>query len=510
MTFSDELAAECSKIIRRHESYARELRDDDARRSRRTGIPHRGNVRRPSYWSVDKAFDPYVVRSGVEQVSRAIKLAMRNDDYEPYNPVAYGVPKPDGSTRTVSVFPLADATVSRRVYHSLLSKNKSRLSAYSYAYRDDLTAHDAIQNISGDLRGRGRVFLAEYDFAKYFDSISHQYVWRILTTKNFLMSPLERRVLEGFLATELQSQATYVRRGRTTDLPGFGLPQGTSVSLFLANVAAWELDRTMERLGLGFARYADDTLIWSHDYGRICEAVEALSTLSLDIGAEINFKKSHGISIFTPDGAPAEFAAKASVEFVGYRFGSRGPGMRNSVVERVKKRIAYLVWSNLLEPLERGYYVPSRISGLIDRDYLVLIMQLRRYLYGGLTEEKLSALRSGRARRISYPGLMSFFPLVDDVDQLKSLDGWMLHTVHTSLNRRAALLRANGAAHLPPPHGLARSALPSAKGHRTNGTVVDLKLPSFVRIGTLIRRAAQAHGANQVGRGGGPQHYQYT
>jgi hypothetical protein len=44
---------------------------------------------------------------------------------------------------------------------------------------------------------------------------------------------------------------------------GFGIPQGTSISLFLANVAAYALDRRLETLGVGFVRYADDTIIWS-------------------------------------------------------------------------------------------------------------------------------------------------------------------------------------------------------------------------------------------------------
>jgi len=36
-----------------------------------------------------------------------------------------------------------------------------------------------------------------------------------------------------------------------------GIPQGTSISLFLANVAPWDLDRSLERLGVSFVRYAD-------------------------------------------------------------------------------------------------------------------------------------------------------------------------------------------------------------------------------------------------------------
>ncbi len=138
-----------------------------------------------------------------------------------------------------------------------------------------------------------------------------------------------------------------------------------------------------------------------------------------------------------------------------------------------------------------------------------MILQLRRYLYGNLTESKLAQFRDGRAKRIHYPGVMSFFPLVDDLKQLKALDGWLLHTVQTSLAQRTALWHAAGVGSLPTPHGLGGPALLRAKARTSAGQPLDLRLPSFVRIGTVINRAAVAHGPNAVGRGGGPQHYSY-
>ena len=223
MTFENELLKECGKLVSRFEYYARELRDDDKRRDRRTGQPHFGKILRPSYWDADSSFNPYRVRASSEAISRAIRLGLRSHTYQPFNPIAYAVPKADGSKRIVSVFPVADATVSLRTYKSLLFKNRSRFSAYSYAYRDDLTAHDAIQHISVELTGRGRMFLAEYDFSKYFDSISHEYLWRIIDEKQFLMTTLERHVLESFLATDLQ-EGQYSRHTAQTSRKSVGVP----------------------------------------------------------------------------------------------------------------------------------------------------------------------------------------------------------------------------------------------------------------------------------------------
>ncbi|MEV7403307.1 reverse transcriptase domain-containing protein [Streptomyces sp. NPDC091267] len=508
MPFEDDLLGECRKLILRHERYAQEIRDDDIRRLKRTGREHTGFIQRPNYWNTDRAFNPYKVRSSSNSITYAIQRALATETYKPLNPIAYEVPKGDGSTRRVSVFSVADSTVSRRIYKSLLEKNQARFSSYSFAYRSDLSAHDAIRHISAELNGRNRIFLAEYDFAKFFDSISHDYVWRIIENNGFLISPLEKRVLSAFLATNLQSQHFYQRR---TCLPssGYGLPQGTSISLFLANVAAWELDRTLERLGVGFARYADDTLIWSNDYSLICKAVDTLSSLSQKIGAELNFRKSHGINIFAPAGTPVELKSKPRVEFVGYKFDTQGTGMRASAVARIKRRISYLIWSNLLEPLSKGDILPQRLTPTMDLDYVVMLSQIRRYLYGDLSEKKLRRLLSGRARKIHYPGVMAYFPLVSDVDQLKELDGWMLHTVATSLRKRGRILQECGVKNLPAPHGLSNSELLKARTQTKEGGEVDLRMPSFVRIGTCINQAATAHGPNAVGRTSGPLHYEY-
>jgi hypothetical protein len=160
--------------------------------------------------------------------------------------------------------------------------------------------------------------------------------------------------------------------------------------------------------------------------------------------------------------------------------------MREAVVKRIKQRLAYLIWVNLLEPLRHNHFIVARTVPRVDRDYLVMIMQIRRYLYGDLNEDKLRRLRSGRARRVHYPGVMSYFPLVTDVEQLKELDGWLLHTVYTSLQKRGRLLAALGVSALPDPHGMSRRDLPKAVSYSSSGQKLDLRLPSFVRIGTTI------------------------
>src|SRR5262249_30042519 len=134
-----------------------------------------------------------------------------------------------------------------------------------------------------------------------------------------------------------------------------GIHLGTSISLFLANVAAYPLDRRLEQMPVDFARYADDTLIWSPDYSELCRAVQVLQDAGADMGVEINLKKSPGISILdsrqgdssAPTGAfVPEFKSTASVDFLGFTVSAKTIGIRRSNVVRIKQHLGYLVYAN--------------------------------------------------------------------------------------------------------------------------------------------------------------------
>ncbi|WIE80067.1 reverse transcriptase domain-containing protein [Curtobacterium sp. MCSS17_016] len=503
-----DLLAESDKLIRKHQRYMRQMRIDDERRRRRGSVPARATLLRPTYWSVDRGFDPYHVRKNASAIARAINLALKAGSYSPKSPVAHSIAKPSGGERELSIFQIADSVVSRAIYRSLLVKNRALLSARSYAYRDDLSTHDAIQYIASEFATDERIFIAEYDFSAYFDSIGHSYVLSTLEDNGFLITAAELRVLKAFMGLGAKLEGSYndpaISGERTV-----GIPQGTSVSLFLANVAAWRTDRELERIGVGFARYADDTLIWSRDYQQITSAVNFVKAEAASIGATLNKKKSQGIRLFVEQGENTEIRSTSEVEFVGYRFKRGTIGLKQPVVERMKTRVRYLIWSNLLEPLQSGTGTSDRVRPPVDRDYVVTLLQIRRYLYGNFSEAKLRELERGAARRIRFPGVLAYFPLASDLDQLKDFDGWLLSTLEQALRKRAMLLgRSNSA--LPVPFGLRGQALASAWGETSAGDPIDLRVPSVARFMSVLRRAATVYGANFVSRGTGAEEYQYS
>ena len=271
-----------------------------------------------------------------------------------------------------------------------------------------------------------------------------------------------------------------------------GIPLGTSISLFVANIMTYPIAEQLEKLGVGFAFYSDDSIVWSDSYEKISQAAKVMSSAAVDIGLSINFSKSEGIRILTPVGAPRELAGKESVSFIGHNIDSNQISIRDSLVSKAKQRLNNLIFSNLLQEPLQGRINRSRLIGF-DRDYQVLISQIRRFLYGDLREDQVRRFLTRAAPKIHYRGFMSFFPLVDNDELLKSLDSWLLSQIYLALRRRAKLLKNLGVSALFPPHLLKRDQLVNFK----IGSI-DLSVPSFLRMSKLLRGATRTHGANAI------------
>lgn len=494
----DGLLHASNRLIVEHEKYARSVYEENGRRRRRSsGSPALLPVRRPELWNLDVGFNPYIVRSRRNRITYSVTKQLRDHSYKPKPPAGFKVPKLSGDERTVSSFQIADELISYRLFKSLSTKNLPRLSARAYAYRPDLGPHDAISHISSEFMREHRLYVAEYDFSRFFDTVSHQYLLATLDTMGIVRTPLEQYLIEKFLESPepyLSVSEKAVRKHSRSE----GFPQGTSLSLLLANIAASELDRALERLGVGFVRYADDTLIWSADYGRIGEAASALHEASSRIGSPINSQKSNGIRLLSKqETVYVEMSSTKGVDYLGHRIGLREIRMKDASVGRIKKRVIELIYNNLILEPERGTQSSDRFTH-IDRDYVTLIWQLRRYLYGPLTEKDIRHFQNGTIPPMSFEGVMSFFPLLNDDKQLQKLDEWLAARIWLAMRKRTRLLRFNGLP-TPMPHGLPKAELIGFVTHSARtGSEIDLRIPSVRKMSKVIRLAVSTHGLGVV------------
>lgn len=251
------------------------------------------------------------------------------------------------------------------------------------------------------------------------------------------------------------------------------------------------MDRGLEREGLRFARYADDTIVWSKDYSKITKAYDVISEFSNEAGVKINEEKSDGISLLVNDSMPAEFSSrKTHVEFLGYSVSSSDVSIKRESVNKIKKQISYILYKHLIQPLKstppRAVKVPSR-----DKDEALLgaMCEIRRYLYGNLTEDMIHDYLTGRSNRIFFKGVMSFYPIIDDEEQLRRMDGWLINAVFKAIQKRDKLFYSHGmvVSHSPP-FSLSRKALVD---YCAKAVVKDkklLKIPSFLVIYKAMKK----------------------
>ncbi|HIF9170079.1 TPA: reverse transcriptase domain-containing protein [Photobacterium damselae] len=460
---------EAEKLALRHHAYHNALHVENERKRQRSSSPtNLKMVAKPPHWSQDKKFDPFYVKKHAKTIAYSIAKKIESQTYEPFEPSKNKVAKSSGGYREVAMYQIPDAAISTFFYHRLLSKNKHRFSSFSYAYRDDRNVHFAIQDIAVELSQNSRLFVAEFDFSKFFDAISHSYLFEQFDRNGFFISQEELAVIKAFL------------NGRER-----GIPQGTSISLFLANLACWKLDKQLEKEGLQFARYADDTIVWSQDYTKITKALDIMSSFSKDVGVALNAEKSEGISILCPKGMRAEFhKSKDKVEFLGYSISIDKVSIKDSSIEKIKREISYILYKHLIQPLKSSPLKALKIPANNRDDALLsAICEIRRYMYGNLSEDMLSAYLSGRSNRIFFKGLMSFYPLINDEEQMKSLDGWLVNAIFKAVRHRSILL----ASHRQPrshtfPFNVSRRELLKGCNRTRIKDMKLLKYPSFLTI----------------------------
>lgn len=436
------LEREVEKGIARYNKGCRDAHRDARRFAKRTGqiavVSKDAMV--PSHWTAGNLFDPFYVKKRLDNIAHALASKIRNLEYKPNPSLVISIPKPTGGTRNISIFTIPDAAVAYWLNEVLLKRNQAFFSSYCFAYRNDRNGHNAINHLISEIRQNRRLYTLEYDFSKYFDSIDHSYLMEILKA-HLRVSPREIHLIDSFLNREYATSISNLLAGKV-EISSVGVPQGSSISLFLANVASLELDRRIERIGVAFARYADDTVILCENYENASRCAKAMLEHGTKSGTEINFSKSAGISLLSPDNS-AEMRCKKGLTFLSHYLSFDGVYFSEKAIRSFKKRVSRIIYNNLLLYLKQGKFNTRRVGPMFfDWDLVSCINELRRYIYGKITEKELTDGLAGNASFKKTFCALSFYPTVDrGNEQMRQLDGWLVDVLERALKYRYSLIR---------------------------------------------------------------------
>ena len=193
------------------------------------------------------------------------------------------IPKPDGGVRKLGIPTVLDRFIQQAVMQVLQGKWDLTFSDHSYGFRPGRSAHQAVEQAQQYI-AEGYRWVVDLDLEKFFDRVSHDKLMARIGTRvsdrrvlKLIRSFLKAGVMEGGLVSPVDE----------------GTPQGGPLSPLLSNIVLDEFDRELERRGLRFARYADDSNIYvrSQRAGeRVMASISAFITTKLKL--KVNQQKS--------------------------------------------------------------------------------------------------------------------------------------------------------------------------------------------------------------------------
>jgi group II intron reverse transcriptase/maturase len=279
------------------------------------------------------------------------------------------IPKGKGKTRPLGIPTIEDKVLQRAVKRLLEPIYEEDFKDFSYGFRPNRSAHDAIDYMFKKVSFEGMRYIIDADIQDYFGSISHSML------RNFL----DQRVNDGVVRRMIDKwlKAGILDKGQIS-YPKSGTPQGSVISPLLSNVYLhyvldeWFSEQIQCRLkGKSFiVRFADDFVLGFTDLSDAERVLAVLPKRFAKYGLTLHPDKTRLIDFYSPRGVTGRsfdflgfthFLAKSRKGEIVLKRKTSSKSLRKSVVNiyqfiKRNRHIKINVLINMLNAKLRGHY----------------------------------------------------------------------------------------------------------------------------------------------------------